>query len=145
MCIEAIIRDGKIARVKSALRGHGEGLLLSFERDYGSERAALGLLVAVFLGCASTRERARARMQLTDAPAGCSCIRAQERAGRMHIERPAAAVLAFGIAPHIIQGCTKCRGVCTRARHTRRRCVAPLLLPLSHVAVTPIPACFRGL
>jgi len=42
--------------------------------------------------------------------------------GCIHIEKLAAAVLAFGIASHIIQGCTKCRGgVCTRDACLRLR------------------------
>lgn len=81
----------------------------------------------IVIRIASCNGRERRRVCRRSVFSGCeyTCTRASAAAprGRMHIER--LAVPAFGIAPHITQGCTKFRGICTR---DTRYCS-----PLSHV------------
>lgn len=63
-------------------------------------------------------------------------------AGRTHayIGRLAADVLAFGIAPHIIQGCTKCLAICKRDTLVRR-CRCCCVAGVARRRPSLIPAC----
>lgn len=70
---------------------------------------------------------------------------AYSRRMRVHIGRLAADVLAFGIAPHIIQGCTKCLAICKRdtlvvvvvARRRRRRRHSCMPRPCGRASLSP--------
>lgn len=57
-----------------------------------------------------------------------------------YIGRLAADVLAFGIAPHIIQGCTKCLAICKRDTLVRR-CRCCCVAGVARRRPSLIPAC----
>lgn len=102
---EKVLEDWKKGRLPVSIKN---GDIAKRNKNDPAEKGLASICASCFRDASARMQGRRMRVQST------GYTHAYWKAG-CHVD-----VLAFGIAPHIIQGCTKCLAICTRDTLVRR-------------------------